>query len=118
MDTETPTPVPEVRVRLDAISARDKRMGALRSKLDTANVKADKAIADYAQRSAQLMQRVGGDLGRFAIAKRDDTVLADLAGAIVFQTATATRHASTLTVELLAVIARHLDLDGGDDGGH
>jgi hypothetical protein len=80
--------------------------------MDTANVKADEAIEAYAARKAHLLRRNPTESG-FKIAKRDDGELAELGNGAAFHTATATRHATTLAVELLALLVRHLTAGDG-----
>jgi hypothetical protein len=94
------------------VSTAQQRLRQLRSKMDTANVKADEAIGAYSARKALLLRRNPTESG-YKIAKRDDGELTELGNAATFQTATATRHAATLAVELLALLVRHLTDGGG-----
>lgn len=95
------------------VTTAQQRLIVLRSRMDTYNVKADEALADYASRDARLKRRHFPDKGAYAIAKRDDTELADLGSAAVSHTATAARLAATLAVELLALIVRLLEAERG-----
>jgi pyruvate carboxylase len=89
------------------VSTAEQRLRQLRSRLDTANVRADEAIADYETRRRKLTQANPSPVA-YQMAKRDDTLLAEIGRRVEFQTTLATRLAATMTVELLAAVVRHL----------